>query len=38
MNLCSACDVDLCEVCGHDCECHHTHQHYRPAPQHPAAA
>lgn len=29
--VCSACDVDLCELCGHDCECAHPHPHAHPA-------
>jgi len=36
MSICSACDVDLCELCGHHCECHHLHVHqhqdHRPRP------
>jgi hypothetical protein len=23
--VCACCDVDLCEICGHGCECHHDH-------------
>lgn len=23
--VCSACDVDLCDFCGHGCECRHDH-------------
>lgn len=30
MMICSACDVDLCELCGHHCHCSHHHDHLRP--------
>ena len=26
--VCSCCDVDLCEICGHGCECQHVHAPY----------
>ena len=32
--ICSACDIDICELCGQHCHCsHHRQVPNRPAPQ-----